>query len=377
MSYALLTKIRPAAAFCVLLLGGGLSAPADGQSAPPDLSGRSDASIREVLRVVSRHQLHPLKDGDYPAATTLDAARNAQPPTGILWNYPWGVTLYGAIRSTDFTGDKEVEQFVLEHNRIAARDYAWLEQVRGKLSDDDWAAFTKDRSKIKVAGLVRLGNLDSCGAMGVEMLEGILRHPDQETAEEKVAVARIADWIVNQQDRLPDGTFWRPKSKDENGVWPPGTIWADDLYMGCPFLVRWAKYTGDGKYLTDAAQQVLNMAGRLQDTDGVWFHAYSEPKHEHSPFKWGRANGWIMVASVEILSALPENHPLRARLLDVYRRQVAGIIKLQPASGVWKQVLDHPELWEETSCTAMFSYAIARGVNRGWLPAEDLAAARN
>src|SRR6185369_14813789 len=60
----------------------------------------------------------------------------------------------------------------------------------------------------------------------------------------------------------------------------------------------------------------------------------------------------------------------------ILRRQIAGVEKLQAPSGMWRQVLDHPELWEETSCTAMFAYSIARAVNLGWLPAEHLAVAR-
>lgn len=345
-------------------------------AAPPDLSGTNDASIRQVVALVARHQVHPLKDGDYRPVSSIAEAKAAAQPEGVAWNYPWGVALYGEIRSYQATGDKDVLNFALQHDQIVGRYYAWLHGVQEKVPADAWKAFIKDNRNTKIGALMKLGNLDSCGAMGVQMLEGMLKYPDQVTPEEKPVVERIADWIVHKQDRLPDGTLWRPHSHDENGAWPNGTIWADDLYMACPFLVRWSEYTGDPKYLTDAAQQIINMAGRLQDKDGVWFHAYCEPKHEHSPFKWGRANGWIAVASAEVLSAMPENHPLRAKLLDIHRRHIAGIIKLQPESGVWHQVLDHPEVWEETSCTGMFAYAIARGVNRGWFPPSYMAYAR-
>lgn len=322
------------------------------QAAPiaPDLSGTTDASIREVLRVVARHQMRPLKDGEYPVVDSVAAAGAARPPEGISWNYPWGVTLYGVLRSTDATGDREALDFVLEHNRIVARYYAWLSATHERTGESaEWEAFIHDNSKVRTGGLLRLGHLDSCGAMGVQTLEGILRHPDQMIPEQKAVVARIASWIADQQARLPDGTFWRPDSTDLHKIWPPGTIWIDDLYMGCPYLVRWSQLTGENKYLHDAAQQVLNMAARLQDTDGVWFHAYSETKKTPSPFKWGRANGWAMVAAAEILSALPDNHPDRPALLDVLRRQIEGVKKLQPASGVWPQILDHPELWQEVS----------------------------
>jgi rhamnogalacturonyl hydrolase YesR len=337
---------------------------------PPAPVLADDALIRDVVGRVARHQIRPLADGEYPAIEgedVLTKASAAKPPEGITWAYPWGVTLYGVLRATDATGDKEAEAFVLEHNRIAARDYAWLDKVRERAGESDQTkAFIQ---KAKVRGLLNLGNLDSCGAMGTQLLEGILRHRDQEGEPEKAAAARIADWIINKQARLPDGTLWRPKSDG-------GTIWIDDLYMACPFLVRWSKYTGESKHLDDAARQIVNMAGRLQDTDGVWYHAYFEPKKERSLFKWGRANGWAMVANVEVLSELPETHPDRAKLLDILRKQIAGIEKLQAPSGMWRQVLDHPELWEETSCTAMFAYSIARAVNRGWIEPAHLEVAR-
>jgi rhamnogalacturonyl hydrolase YesR len=346
------------------------------QSPATDLSGQSDESIRNVLRTVARHQIRPLQDGEYPAATSLAAAAAARPPEGIAWNYPWGVTLYGVLRSTDATGDRAARDFVLEHNRIVARYYTWLETVRPHVSEDPWRAFIRDNRKVKTGGLLRLGNLDACGAMGVQFLEGMLRFPGEVSADDKAVAARVADWIAVKQERLPDGTFWRPNSTNVSKFMPPGTIWLDDLYMGCPYLVRWAKFTGEEKHLHDAAQNVINMAARLQDADGLFFHAYFVSDKKPNPWKWGRANGWAMVATVEILSALPENHPDRAKLLEIYRKHVAGVKAQQPASGVWRQVLDQKELWEETSCTAMFAYAIARGVNRGWLPASDMAVAR-
>lgn len=330
-----------------------------------------DDAIRDVLKAVSRHQLHALKDGDYAPVASVEALQAARAPDGVTWNYPWGVTLYGVQRSTDFTRDDEVENFALEHNRIAARYYAFLEAERAKLGAEPMKAF-----RSRIGGLMNLGSLDSCGAMGNQMLEGILRHREQETPEEKVAVARIADWIVNRQDRLPDGTLWRSRSDGGAKPWKPGTIWMDDLYMACPFLARWSQYTGDPKYLDDAAGQILRMAARLQDADGVWFHSYFVNEGKHSPFKWGRANGWGVVATVEVLSAMPASDPLRPKLIEVLRRHLEGVKRLQAADGMWHQVLDHPELWEETSCTAMFAYGFARAANRGWIDASNMEVAR-
>jgi len=73
---------------------------------------------------------------------------------------------------------------------------------------------------------------------------------------------------------------------------------------------------------------------------------------------------------------MPTNHPARSALLDILRRHIAGIESVQDTDGMWHQVLDHPEVWKEVSSTAMFSYSIARAVNRGWIDPANMAAAR-
>lgn len=51
----------------------------------------------------------------------------------------------------------------------------------------------------------------------------------------------------------------------------------------------------------------------------------------------------------------------------VYKKMMAALQKYQSANGLWHQVVIDPQSFEETSCTAMFTYAIATGVKNGWL----------
>ena len=70
----------------------------------------ADDEIRDVVNRVARHQIHPLKDGEYPpvqGANAVQAAQAAAKPDGIAWGYPWGVALYGLTRSTDADGVDE------------------------------------------------------------------------------------------------------------------------------------------------------------------------------------------------------------------------------------------------------------------------------
>jgi len=328
--------------------------------------GIDDAQIRAVVERVAHHQLQPVIDGDYPAVTSLEQAQDAKPAQGIAWFYPQGVMLYGMARSTDLTHDAAVDQFVIRHNQVAARYYHWLAGIQQKFGDSakDFLHGTKLRQ------LMELGSLDSCGAMGNALLDIMMRHPDQVTAEEREVLARIADWVAKRQGRLADGTLWRPWQLG-------GTVWPDDLYMGGAFLVRYGLYTHDTRYIDDAARNIIGQAALEQDSDGLWFHGYFEATKTHAPFKWARGNGWVTVALVETLSAMPENDALRPQLFAILEKQIEGLKPLQAPSGLWRQVLDKPALWEETSSTAMFAYGIARAVHRGWLPASDMTMARH
>jgi rhamnogalacturonyl hydrolase YesR len=126
--------------------------------------------------------------------------------------------------------------------------------------------------------------------------------------------------------------------------------------------------TGDRKYFDDAARQVIQYSDRLMNPatglfDHSWFaHEPADPK-----FYWGRGAGWAMMAIAELLSVMPEEHPQRAKVLEIFRRGAAGAAAVQSGTGAWHQLLDKTDSYLETSSTAMFTFAIARGVNRGWL----------
>jgi unsaturated rhamnogalacturonyl hydrolase len=361
MRFSRLNSLRPLTAAALLFLVACTNS-AYTQNAAGS-GGISDSEIREVVMRVATNQIHLLSDGDYPA--TLAEAKIAKTPEGIQWNYPWGVALLGLERSAKILSDTNAEQFVQKHNLICAHYYHWLAGLEKKYRND--AQPFAQGTKIK--GLMTLSNLDSCGAMGSEMIEGMMGHPAQITPEEKETVARIADWVINRQERMSDGTFWRPARMG-------GTVWPDDLYMGGVFLVQDGIYSHDQKLIDDAARQIIHQAALEQDRDGLWFHGYFVDQKSHAPFKWGRCNGWVTVTLVETLSAMPKDDPLRPQLLEILRKQITGLEKVQAPDGMWRQVLDKPELWEETSCTAMFAYGIARAVNRGWIEPSHLAVAR-
>ena len=153
---------------------------------------------------------------------------------------------------------------------------------------------------------------------------------------------------------------WEKTTPD--GITAEARYWIDDMYMITAVQVQAYRATGDRKYLDRAAQTMAAYLDRLQQPNGLFYHA------PDSPFYWGRGNGWVAAGMTELLRSLPKNHPRRARILEGYRKMMASLLKYQGEDGLWRQLIDHPEAWAETSSTGMFTFAMITGVKEGWLP---------
>jgi rhamnogalacturonyl hydrolase YesR len=119
--------------------------------------------------------------------------------------------------------------------------------------------------------------------------------------------------------------------------------------------------TGDQKYIDRAALEMSAYLDELQQPNGLFYHA------PDVPFFWGRGDGWVAAGMSELLRSLPENHPKRARIMEGYRKIMAALLKYQNDEGMWRQLIDHPESWPESSCSGMFTFAMITGVKQGWL----------
>jgi len=157
----------------------------------------------------------------------------------------------------------------------------------------------------------------------------------------------------------------------------------DSMYFTAPALVRTAAVTGEQRYVEEALREVEVHARHLLDaTTGLFRHMWDEESGQRSPCPWARGNDWAALATLEVLNALPQDHPQRPPLAEMFRRQMDAVVRLQDASGLWHTVLDRPDSYLETSSAAMFALAIVGGVHTGapegtWLPAEMLASARH
>lgn len=158
--------------------------------------------------------------------------------------------------------------------------------------------------------------------------------------------------------RLGDGTILRAGKG----------LLADDVVMTVPFLLRRWRASGAEAWLDAAVAQVRGAHRLLFDTERELFHhGWDSRTGRPAGGCFGRANGWLAAAQVELLAALPDGYPHHDELRAGFRRHMSGIDRAAAVAGGWHQLLDRPDTWMETSCTGLLTAALARGVNEGWL----------
>ena len=268
------------------------------------------------------------------------------------WNYPLGVTMYGLLHTAIAIGSEDIKNYIKDHVQLCidTLEYAlWdKEQYGGATSIHNL--------------LTSIDSLDDCGSFASMMLE-VNKYLG--LRDVKKVADYVGDYIYNHQSRLEDGTFFR---KEMMHHFHNMTMWADDLYMSVPFLVRYSQFTGDQKYLDDAANQFFGFKKRLfMPEEKIMSHVYDFKYDSKTNVPWGRGNGWVVFSMTELLEVLPEDHPKRNDLIEFLNTLCEGYLALQDDEGMWHQVLNDHESYPETSCTSMFIYAFSRGIRFGWL----------
>jgi rhamnogalacturonyl hydrolase YesR len=280
------------------------------------------------------------------------------------WTYVNGYVLYGFEMLYRYTGDKKyfdyakryIDQFIDENGSFHA-----VTNAKGQTRD------------------ISFSNLDNMMTGNtVVMLYEYTKEDRYKKAAEKIRR------FLNDYPRNNDGGFWHAKSLT-------GQMWIDGIFMGQMFLTRYGKSIGDSQYAFDeAAKQITVFAKRAQkDNSGLYLHGVYESGHGQRVCKWADPNtglspdvwseglGWYSLILVETLTVLPGDHSKRAEVEDIFRRLAAGLKRTQDAaSGRWFQVVDkgdRPDNWTDTSGSAMFTYAIQKGIELGLLNKSEYA----
>lgn len=258
----------------------------------------------------------------YAASDYINLHRNPPTPTII---YPEVCTWYGALTFAQLTHDTDLTQRLIKRFDPLFGDKASL--------------------------IPKPNHVDNT-VFGTVPLEIYIETKDPKYLELGKSIAD-AQW----QDPTADGLTSQTR------------YWIDDMYMITEVEVQAYRATGDRKYLDRAAHEMSIYLDKLQQPNGLFYHA------PDVPFFWGRGNGWVAAGMTELLRSMPQDHPERAHILDSYRKMLATLLKYQNQDGTWNQLIDHPEAWPETSSTGMFTFAMITGVKNGWLDKKTYAPA--
>ena len=174
---------------------------------------------------------------------------------------------------------------------------------------------------------------------------------------------------ADEQWRLPENAKPAEKVWADQGFSWQTRIWIDDMFMITAVQSQAFRATGDVKYINRAAKEMVLYINKIQLDNGLFYHS---PETHYS---WARGNGWMAVGMAEILRSLPKDNPDREQIMKGYKKMMAALLKYQTPEGMWRQIIDDPEAWKETSGTAMFTYAMITGVKSGWLDKKTYGAA--
>lgn len=263
-----------------------------------------------------------------------------------LISYEWGVTYASMLLASQVTGEKKFAEYATDRLKLIA----------------NLADFYRKHPAMDIVGspvhsVLHPGALDDAGAMCAAMIK--VSRAGHDAGSLRPLIDNFIDYIHTKQLRLSDGTLARNRPQYN-------TLWLDDLFMSVPALAQMGKLTGNNKYYDDAVKQVLQFSKRMFNEDkGLYMHGWVQGMQVHPQYHWARANGWAVMAMVELLDVLPKTHPGYRDVLKQFQTHIIGLARYQEGTGFWHQLLDRSDTYLETSATAIFTYSIAKAINDG------------
>ncbi|MFA5422527.1 MAG: YbhB/YbcL family Raf kinase inhibitor-like protein [Phycisphaerae bacterium] len=184
-----------------------------------------------------------------------------------------------------------------------------------------------------------------------------------------IGILPLEMYMQNRGEKFREIGLWfadrQWKKPLENGLTSQSRWWIDDMYMVGMLQMQAYRVTGNEIYADRAAMQTAAYLEKLQQPSGLFYHG---PDYHHY---WGRGNGWVASALTEVLKSLPQDNPHREKIMQSYKKMTAALLKYQSKDGMWRQLIDNKDSWPESSCTAMFTYAMLTGIKNGWLDKDE------
>lgn len=187
-----------------------------------------------------------------------------------------------------------------------------------------------------------------------------------------MAIETLRDQL-REQPRTEEGGFWHKQVYEHQ-------MWLDGLFTGTTFYARYAAWKPEPEAWSDVANQFLVVDKHTRKANGLNHHGWDESRLMAwsdsitgcSAETWGRAEGWYVMALCDVLELMPADQPQRGELIAILNRVMAALLAVQDQdSHLWYQVPDKGDRegnYLESTCSAMYAYAMAKGVNIGVLP---------
>lgn len=238
-----------------------------------------------------------------------------------VWQWFQGVALHGFAKAYDKTGDKAIIEFMEKWV-----DYR-IERMDFGLSINTTAP---------LLGVIKLLEINPGNKKYEEICE------------------RFASWCLSEAPRADRGAF--EHSCTENKY--DNQVWADTLFMGCVFLAKWGIYKKDDTFIKEAVRQFVLHCQFLADENGLIYHGYDCNERAKKGVLWGRGNGWLAVASPEVMRIISKDTTGYDIILSNWKKQLDTAIEFQREDGGWCTVINRADTYLEMSVTAAFTYAL-------------------
>lgn len=166
--------------------------------------------------------------------------------------------------------------------------------------------------------------------------------------------------------------FFENERKDSNTAnEKKGKKNVDQIYTKGVFMARMGQLTGETKYFDYCVRQVLETDSLFYDPlTGLYSQYYYTHLQVTNNIKWLRGSGWAAIGIANILSAMPNDHPGYGKVMKVFKKIIIGVSSYQTQSGLWRHLINRTDCFEETSGSTYIVYAVAKGINEGFLAKE-------
>jgi len=265
------------------------------------------------------------------ACKTIEKHYESADMNYFIWDWQQGVGLYGLWKAYERLNDRHICDFIKEYIDFH------MQKGLGERTINTTAPFLTMLELYKDTGNTIY--FDACEAQ--------------------------AQFCMAEADRTAGGAL----AHTVIGKKFSSQIWADTLFMGALFLSKWGSLTDNTMYSKEALRQLdLHYRYLTDEKTNLLFHGYDDQTRSHlSGVRWGRANGWAIISTIEMLQSMKEPPSDYEKTVERFVRHIDALLVHMKPDGSWNTVLDNPSSVKETTIGACMCYGLKKGLEHHML----------